>query len=176
MFTVPEQVLSTHKENLETVLAFAGVTAVAAEKFLDLNLKTAKSAFGDAVKSTKAVLEVKDPQELSSLSGAWAQPAAEKYAAYLKSAYSLMTETQAELARLFDGKLTEFNKNLVTALDQAAKNAPAGSDVAVAALKSAMAAANQAYDAFSKATKQVSDATEATIAAATTGSAKKKAA
>lgn len=176
MFTVPEQVISTHKENLETVLAFAGVTAAAAEKFLDLNLRTAKSAFGDAVKSTKAALEVKDPQELSSLSGAWVQPVAEKYAAYLKSAYGLMTETQAELAKLFDGKLSDFNRNLVSALDQAAKNAPAGSEVAVAALKSAVAAANQAYDAFSKATKQVSEVTEATIAAATNSPAKKKAA
>ena len=54
---------------------------------------------------------------------------------------------------------------------------PAGSDVAVAAVKSAMAAANQAYDAFSKATKQVAEATEATMTAATnTVATKKKAA
>jgi phasin family protein len=176
MFTVPEQVLNTQKENFETALAFVGVTAAATEKFLDLNLKMAKATFGDAVKSARAVLEAKDPQELSSLSGAWVQPQAEKYAAYLKTVYGLATETQAELAKLFDGKLSEFNKNLVSALDQAAKNAPAGSEVAVSALKSAMAAANQAYDAFSRASKQVSEVTEATITAATTGSTKKKAA
>jgi hypothetical protein len=39
-----------------------------------------------------------------------------------------------------------------------------------------MAAANQAYDAFSKATKQVTEATEATITAASGTTTKKKAA
>ncbi|HWQ37788.1 MAG TPA: phasin family protein [Burkholderiales bacterium] len=176
MFTVPEQVVTTQKETLDTFLAFAGVTATAAEKFADLNLRTAKSAFAEAVKTAKAALEAKDPQELATLPGAWAQPAAEKYASYLKSVYTLASETQAEIARLFDEKVTEFNKNLIGALDQAAKNSPAGSEAAVAAIKSAVATANQAYDAFSKAARQVSEATEATFAAATNSTAKKKAA
>jgi hypothetical protein len=77
-----------------------------------------------------------------------------------------MAETQAELNKFFEERIAETNKTFVTVLDQAVKNAPAGSDVAVAAVKSAMAAANQAYDAFSKATKQVAEATEATMTAA----------
>ena len=40
------------------------------------------------------------------------------------------------------------------ALDKALKNAPAGSDVAVSSLKSAIAAANSAYDSVAKAAKQ----------------------
>lgn len=176
MYTVPEQVITTHKENVETFLEFAGITAAAAEKLIDLNLKTAKSAFADAVKTTKALAEIKDTQELASYQGALAQPVADKYATYLKTTYGLVNETQAELTRFFEQKFAELNKNVVTALDKAVKNAPAGSDVAVAAVKSAMAAANQAYDAFSKATKQVSEVTEATIAAATNAPAKKKAA
>jgi len=176
MYTVPEQVIATHKENVETLLEVAGITATAAEKLIDLNLKTAKAAFADAVKNTKALSEIKDTQELATLQTALAQPVAEKYATYLKTTYGLVTETQAELTKLFEEKFAEFNKNVVTALDKAVKNAPAGSDVAVAAVKSAMAAANQAYDAISKATKQVSEVTEATIAAASSAQAKKKAA
>lgn len=176
MYTVPEQVITTHKENVETLLEVAGITATAAEKLIDLNLKTAKAAFADAVKNTKTLSEIKDTQELATFQTAVAQPIAEKYATYLKTTYGLVSETQAELTKLFEDKFAEFNKNVVTALDKAVKNAPAGSDVAVAAMKSAMAAANQAYDAFSKATKQVNEVTEATIAAASTAQAKKKAA
>jgi phasin family protein len=176
MYTVPEQLITTNKDNVETFLAFAGIAATAAEKLIDLNLKTAKAALAEAVKGAKGVSEARDTQELATLQSAWAQPAAEKYLTYLKTTYGLVSETQAELSRLFEEKFAEFNKNVVTALDKAVKNAPAGSDVAVAAVKSAMAAANQAYDAFSKATKQVTEATEATIAAATSTPAKKKAA
>jgi phasin family protein len=176
MYTVPEQVITTSKENVETFLEFAGITATAAEKLIDLNLKMAKTAFSDAVKGAKELSSVKDTQEFVNLQTAWSQPVAEKYAAYLKTTYGLVSETQAELTKLFEQKFADFNKNVVTALDKAVKNAPAGSDVAVAAVKSAMAAANQAYDAISKATKQVSEVTEATIAAATHAPAKKKAA
>jgi phasin family protein len=176
MYTVPEQVITTNKENVETLLEVAGITATAAEKLIDLNLKTAKAAFADAVKNTKALSEIKDSQELATFQTALTQPIAEKYATYLKTTYGLVSETQAELTKLFEEKFADFNKNVVTALDKAMKNAPTGSDVAVAAVKSAMATANQAYDAFSKATRQVSEVTEATIAAASTAQAKKKAA
>ena len=47
------------------------------------------------------------------------------------------------------------------------KNAPAGSDVAVAAVKSMLAAANSAYDNFTKVAKQATEIAEANVAAAT---------
>jgi hypothetical protein len=79
------------------------------------------------------------------------------------------------MSKFFETRFADLNKNLTAALDKAVKSAPAGSDVAVAAVKSALAAANQAYDAFSKATKQVTEATEATITAASTTTKKKAA-
>ena len=47
------------------------------------------------------------------------------------------------------------------------RSLPAGSDVAVAAVKSAMAAANSAYDSFTKVVKQATDMAEANVTAAT---------
>jgi phasin family protein len=176
MYTVPEQVTAAQKENLETAIAFAGITATAAERLMELNLKTAKAAFADATKNAKAITEIKDVQELASLQTTLAQPAAEKYASYFKSTYGIFSETQAELSKFFEERVAEMNKGMVSAMDKAVKNAPAGSDVAVAAVKSAMAAANQAYDAFSKASKQVAELTEASVSAATNAPAKKKAA
>jgi hypothetical protein len=57
---------------------------------------------------------------------------------------------------------------MVGILDKVSKSAPAGSDVAVAAVKSALAAASTAYDSFNKVAKQATEIAEANFAAATT--------
>lgn len=176
MFNVPEQFVATNKENLDTFLAFAGIASASAEKLIDLQLKTAKAAFAEGAKNVQALAAAKDVQQFAEIQTAIGQPAAEKVTAYARTVYALAAETQAEMTRFFEARVGEVNKNMTSALDNAVKSAPAGSDVAVAAFKSALAAANQAYDAFSKATKQVTEATEATMTATTGTSTKKKAA
>jgi len=176
MYNVPEQLITSNKEALETFVEFASITAAGAEKLLDVQVKIAKAVFADAVKHAKSVVAAKDVQELTEIQTSSVQPSTEKAAAYGRSIYSVVAETQAELNKFFEVRFADVNRNLTTALDKAVKNAPAGSDVAVAAVKSALSAANQAYDAFSKATKQVTDATEATMSAATTTTKKKAAA
>jgi phasin family protein len=176
MHNVPEQLLTANKENLETFVEFAGITAAGAEKLLDVQMKIAKAIFADTVKHAKTFVAARDVQELTEIQTSVAQPSVEKATAYGRSIYSVVAETQAELSKFFEIRFADMNKNMTTALDKAMKSAPAGSDVAVAAVKSAMAAANQAYDAFSKATKQVAEATEATITAASGTTTKKKAA
>jgi hypothetical protein len=78
------------------------------------------------------------------------------------------TQTQAEVKKLAEGQGAEMNKTVVSLMDKLNKNAPAGSEVAVTAVKSAMAAANSAYDSFTKVVKQATDMAEANVTAATT--------
>jgi hypothetical protein len=52
-------------------------------------------------------------------------------------------------------------------LDKVSKNAPAGSDVAVAAIKSMLAASNSAYDNLTKVARQATEIAEANVSAAT---------
>ncbi len=166
MYNVPEQLSAANKEHLEAFISLAGILFIGAEKLIDLNVKTAKANFADAAKSAKALTGLKDVQEFTDIQSTFVQPAADKVAAYGRGIYAVASETQADLAKFFEERMAEANKSFVTALDKAAKSAPAGSDVAVAAVKSAVAAANQAYDVFSKASRQVVEATEATVSAA----------
>ena len=53
-------------------------------------------------------------------------------------------------------------------VDTAVKNAPAGTENAVALVKSAVAAANNAYESVQKAAKQAADVAEANFQAMTT--------
>lgn len=165
MYQTPEQLVALNKANLELAMKFAGVAIQGAERILDLQLKAAKTAFADSVESAKAIASVKDIQQLTALKDTLAQPSIEKATAYAKSVYDVATATQAEINKLVEEQVSEFNKQVVTALDKIVKNAPAGSEVGIAALKSGIAAVNSAYDNLSKVAKQFTEATQSNIEA-----------
>lgn len=165
MFTTPEQVASANKANIESLLTVANTAFASAERLAALNLNTARSLLEDSLANAKTLMAAKDIQELMSLQASLAQPAVEKAVAYSHDVYEIAAQTQEELRKLAEAQFAEANKVMTVALDKAAKSAPAGSDVAVAAVKSAIAAANTAYDSMSKAAKQVAELAEANVAA-----------
>ena len=136
MFQAPEQFMALNKANLEAAVRFAGIALEGAERMLELQLKTAKSAFADGVQQAKAFTEIKDVQELAQLKNTLAQPTMEKATSYVKSVYDVAATTQTEINKLVEEQVAEFNKQVVTSLDKVVKSAPAGSEVAVAAVKS----------------------------------------
>jgi phasin family protein len=172
MYSTPEQFAGTNKANVETLLTMANTAFASAERLAALNLNTARTLLEDSVNTAKTLLAAKDAQELVSMQAALTQPAFEKVVAYSRSIYEIATQTQDEFSKIFDSQYVEINKNVTSALDKAVKNAPAGSDVAVAAVKSAIAAANSAYETMNKAAKQVAEMTEANVAAATSATVK----
>jgi len=167
MYVTPEQIQATTKANVESFLALATSQFAAIEKFASLNANAVKAAFEDTIANTRALAGAKDVQELVNLQSTFAQPAIEKAIAYSKSVYEVATETNTEFAKAAERRVAELNENFVSLLDKAAKNAPAGSDVAVSAVKQMIAAANSAYDNFNKVAKQATEIAEANVTAAT---------
>jgi phasin family protein len=172
MYSTPEQISSTNKANIESLLTIANTAFASAERLAALNLNTARNLLEDTVSNAKALMGAKDIQELMNIQTSIAQPTVEKAIAYSRSVYEIASQTQEELTKVFEGQFAEANKTMTSALDKAVKNAPAGSDVAVAAVKSAIAAANSAYDSMTKAAKQVAEIAEANVAAATSATVK----
>lgn len=172
MFATPEQLAGANKASVEAMLTLANTAFASAERFAALNLNTARAVLEDSVNNAKALLGAKDLQEAISLQATLAQPSVEKAVSYSRSVYEISAQTQEEFSKLVEAQFAEVNKNVASSLDKAAKSAPAGSDVAVAAVKSAIAAANSAYDTMSKAAKQVAEIAEANVAAATNATVK----
>ena len=162
-----EQVVAAQKANLETLNGLTNKAFEGVEKLVELNLQVAKAALSEAADNTRAVLSVKDAQELLTLQATILQPAAEKAAAYSRHVYDIAAATQAEVAKVAESQIAEVQKNFATTVDAALKNAPTGSENAVALVKSAMAAANNAYESVSKAAKQAADVAEANFTAVT---------
>ncbi len=163
MYQTPEQLIALNKANLEVAMRFAGVALEGAERMIDLQLKAAKSAFSDSIESAKALASVQDMQQLAALKDNMAQPSIEKATAFAKSIYDVAATTQSEINKLVEEQASDFNKQVVTMLDKMVKNAPAGSEAGIGAIKSAMAAVNASYDNLSKVAKQFTDAAQSNI-------------
>ena len=167
MYVTPEQIQATTKANMDAILSLATSQFAAFEKFASLNANVVKAAFEDFIANARALATAKDVQELVNLQSTFAQPAIEKAIAYSKSVYEVATEANSEFSKVAERRVAEWNENFVSLLDKVSKNAPAGSDVAIAAVKSMLAAANSAYDNINKVAKQATEIAEANVAAAT---------
>ena len=164
----PEQLVASQKANLETLYGLTTKAFEGVEKLVELNLQATKAALAESASHTQAVLSVKDAQELIALQASLFQPMAEKAAAYSRHLYDIASGTSAEFSKAFEGKVAESQAQFAALVDNAAKNAPAGSETAVAMMKSAVAAANNAFESVQKAVKQASDVAEANFNAVTT--------
>jgi phasin family protein len=167
-----EQFIAAHKANVETLFGLTNKAFEGVEKLVELNLQVAKAAMGEAAETTKAALSVKDAQELMALQAGLLQPAAEKAAAYSRHLYDIAAATNAEVAKVAEETAADAQKKFMAVVDTAVKNAPAGSENAVALVKSAVAAANNAYESVQKAAKQAADVAEANFQAVTSSAVK----
>ena len=161
------RVTSLAKSQLEAVQQVLTASMTGAERLAALNLEIARVAAETAVGNVKTLSSVKDPQELLSLNAALVQPSLEKSVGYARSAYDIATQTQSAITKIAEAQIAELNKLVSQAVEKGLESAPAGSEPAVSAIKSAIAGAHTAFDAFNKAAKDVAQMTEANVAAAT---------
>ncbi|BDD94645.1 phasin family protein [Pandoraea sp. XJJ-1] len=166
-FLTPEQFAAAHKANLETLFGLTNKAFEGMEKLVELNLQAVKASLAESASTAQKAFAVKDAQELLALQANLVQPAAEKAIAYGRHLYEIASSTQAEVTKVAEAQLAESSQNMQALFDNLAKNAPAGSESAVALAKSAMSAANSAFDSVQKATKQAVEIAETNFAAAT---------
>ena len=177
MYQSPEQFMQFGKSSLEAALSLANITLQSTERLVGLQMKTVKDALDESIKSAKALSDVKNVQDLMSLQSTTAQPSLEKVVEYSKSVYEVAADTQPQINKVLEDRMTKVSGEIVAAIDKAAKTAPAGSEAAVAAFKSAFAAANTAYDTLSKVSREAADMAVNNVSAqaAKVAAAKKKA-
>src|SRR5258708_3358476 len=119
-----------------------------AERVIALQLGFAKASLEQATRSAKALAGAKDVQELLAMRTKGAESAVERLMGYSRSLYEISSEAQSQFSKL-------------------AEEPPAGRDVAVAAMKSSLAATTAAFDSFNKAAKHLASYTDAGVHAAT---------
>jgi phasin family protein len=159
MLTV-EQIMASHKANVETLLGLTSKAFEGVEKIIELNLTASRAALAETSENAKAMLNVKDAQELIAMQTALLQPLAEKSAAYSRRLYEIASGSSAEFSKTFEGQAAEAQQKLMDLVDSTASNAPAGSESAVAVMRGAVTAATNALESVQKAVKQATDVAE----------------
>ena len=158
-----EQFAAAQKAQLATLMGLAATGLDAAEKIVALNLETARAALADADAQAQSLLSAKDVQAMFALQAELLQPSADKAGAYGRKLYDIVAGVQAELSQVAEAGAADAQKKFAALVESAAKNAPAGSEQAVAMAKAAFAAANDAFGNAQKAAKQAAEVAEANI-------------
>ena len=82
--------------------------------------------------------------------------------------YDIAAATNSEVTKVAESQVADAQAKFMAIVESMSKNAPAGTENAVALVKSAVAAANNAFESVHKAAKQATDAAEANFQAITT--------
>jgi phasin family protein len=165
MLTV-EQITSAQKNNLSVLFGLTETAFSGMEKIVELNLAAAKAAFSENVHHVQSMISIKDPAEVMALQSSFYQPIAEKSVAYSRHIYDIATSTSSELSKSLESQAQEAQHAMMSLIESASKNAPQGSEAAVAMFKNAMTASQNAIETAQKAVKQVTETAEANMHAA----------
>jgi phasin family protein len=161
---------NTAKTAVAEFSALANTAFAGFHKLAEFNLATAKESLAGSLDSVEALVSVKSPQDLLAVQSALIKPLAEKAATYGRTVYEIASQTQAELSKAAEGRFADGQKSVEAAVAAMTKNAPAGSEAMVAAIKSAFSTSQQVMQQAQAAAKQAlaqaeANATKATDAA-----------
>lgn len=168
---------AANKAAVDSMLSVANTALAAAERIGALNLSAARSSLEDSAAAVKTAINAKDPQAAAAAQQAMVQPAVDKAVAYSRSLYEIAAEAQEEVARLFESQFAEFQKATAGLMNEAARNAPAGTEAMMKSMQDAYAQLAAAFGPVTAMNRQFADAartaTAATGGKATTAAARK---
>ncbi len=155
-----------NKANVAQATKLAAIALENVEKVMTLNLNAAKAAFAQGVENASAVAAIKDPQDLAALPTKYAEASVQSVVGYSRSLYEISSQVQAQFSAIAEEALAGYTKGLASWVEKASQSAPAGSEAAINAMKSTVAATSAALDQFQKASKQVVSFADASVRAA----------
>ncbi|HET7731822.1 MAG TPA: phasin family protein [Usitatibacter sp.] len=158
-----DQLAAANEAAVEQFTYLANLSLANVEKFAALGLQASRESVELAAGHAQSLAGARDVNEVIAINSAALEPALKRAYGYSRTAFEAAAETQAEVKDLLDERNAEVRKAAVAALEEAFKYAPAGSEAVVANVKSAIAAAQKAYDNLAAINKQIYDSIEKTV-------------
>jgi len=162
MFKI-DQLTAANEAAINQFTYFAQISLANVERFTELGLGAARESVQQATAHAQSLAGAKDVQEVIALNSAALEPVMKRAYAYSRTAYETAAETNDEVKRVFEKQTAELNRAAVAALEEAFKYAPAGSESVVDNVKTAIAAAQSAYNNIASINKQVYDTVQKTV-------------
>ncbi len=165
MYNAPEQVREFNKSALNAALQLAKISLDTTERLLGLHLEAGKDTFSEASDALRTLTEAREPQAMFDLRSKLSGKGVEKLTTFSRSLYDVAAHAQAQVSAVIEAQVADWNQSVAHNIDQAVKAAPAGADVAIAAVKSTVAATTAAIDGVTKTAKQVANFADASVKA-----------
>ena len=162
-----EQLVAAQQANLKAVSGLSQTAFAGFERLVELNMAAGKAAVGESFANAQALFAAKNPQDMLAAQAALVQPAFEKAVSYGRHLTDIANSTGAEITKAVEGKFAESEQAVKNLVENSLKNAPAGSDAAVAAIKTAIEAGQNAAETLKKVVKQAADTAESNLKNAT---------
>ena len=166
MATAYDTISGLGRSTVDVAAEVAKISVESAERVLAVQMEYTKGALSQAAINARAMSGVKDVQALMALPSRLAESAMENIMGYSRSLYEVASEAQTQYSRLAEERMGELQAAVSHGVDEAAKSAPAGGDVAIAAFKSQLAATTAAFDTFNKAARSMASLADAGVTAA----------
>jgi len=168
-----DQLIATQKSSLQALVSLSEKAFASVEKLIELNMAASKAILEESFANLQALSSAKDAQAFLSLQSDIVKPLPEKMASYSRHLFDILSGAGAELSSVIESSSAESQKNVTALLENSLKNAPAGSEAAVAVIKQAMAASTTAVETAQKSAKEAAKIVESNISALATTAAPK---
>ena len=162
MFKI-DQFSAANEAAINQFTYFAQLSLANVERLAELSLGAARDSVAQATKHAQSLAGAKDVQDVIALNSAAIEPAMKRAYAYSRTAYETAAETNTEVKRAIEKQTAEFSRAATAALEEAFKYAPSGSEGVVDNVKTAIAAAQSAYNNIASINKQIYDTVEKTV-------------
>lgn len=161
-----QQLASVQQQNLTNLVSAQTHIFNGFEQLINLNVQLFKSSLDDIAAKSQKVSGLTDVQQAASFATELSKPSAEQVLNYGKSVFDIVSKVQKEITQLAEKQIVDSQAQAAEFVEQFAKSAPAGSESAVAMIKSSLVAANNATDTVLKASRQAAELNEANMTAA----------
>jgi len=152
----------------DKAVRLSSILLASAERFANVQLELSRKVLADNAETLKSLVEVKDPKALGEWQASLVQPSIDQAFVAARNVYDASVVTQNELSTFVEEQVADLNKSVIGSLDRIAKSGPAGSEVAVNAVKTFINTTSAAFENVSKTAKKVSaELAEAGVEAAT---------
>lgn len=158
MSSIPEQLAAAAKAHFETQYKLLNTLTTKAfegmEQIIELNVDAAKSSVADASAAAGEMTAAKDPQALAAAAAGRLQPNAEKLAEYQQRLAEIGENVYSSFTQAAEEQIAESRRKLAELVAEAEKNAPPGSENAIAAMKTMLSNADASYEQMVNSTRQ----------------------
>jgi phasin family protein len=140
-----EALSSTSKANVDAIRTLASSSIKATERLMALNMDFARNALHIGGDYTRQVSHAGWQKTMSHQDEIF-QKGAEQTTAYLRNVQDILGDAQADFTTVVSSRIEEMRDVLTSMLDSMARSTPAGSENAIAAVRTAILNTSSAYN------------------------------